>query len=412
MNGGTAMYERPAWVRRINAMGDAIGGRGRDIVTIDATLLDTATTITGLDDYGDDDGWRDAFMKLVDALDTEAQLHLVGRLMCRHDLLRHLSTRLRVIDAAKRAPEIADEAITAPIVITGPARSGTSILQELLAQDPRLRCPLAWEMAYPTHPRDDAAPRRWTETEFDLWGDVQPEFLAIHEMDATLPEECLWLMAPAIDMGFWTTCTNIPSWFAWRASTDVAPVYRFHRRMLQTLQHVAPDEPRTWVLKSPVHLSRLAPIFAEYPDARVIHTHRDPVKTMPSSASAVYGGRWLRSDAIDPLPTGTMVGFGLQMSLDAVRAQRTSGAIPDDRIVDVHYLDLLRTPVDAMAALYERLGLTFRDEDADRIRAYLAARPQHKHGVHRYRAEDFGLDVTDLRTRFAPYVAHYGIEEE
>jgi hypothetical protein len=133
---------------------------------------------------------------------------------------------------------------------------------------------------------------------------------------------------------------------------------------------------------------------------------------VPSSASAVYGGRWLRSDAVEPLATGRSVGVGLQMILNGVAAQRSHGELPESQFADLHYLDLLRDPITTMRAAYERLGLPFGDDLPARFRAYLDARPQHKHGVHRYRPEDFGMDAADLRTRFAPYTDRYGVEPE
>ena len=110
--------------------------------------------------------------------------------------------------------------------------------------------------------------------EFDLWGDVQPEFRAVHDLDARLPEECLWLMAPQFDLGFWATNVDVPSWMAYRAFTDPAPTYAMHRAFVQVLQGGAPT---SWLFKSPVHLGRLPALLAEYPDARIIRTHRDPL---------------------------------------------------------------------------------------------------------------------------------------
>ena len=74
---------------------------------------------------------------------------------------------------------------------------------------------------------------------------MNPAFAAVHELRADLPEECLWLFAPEFDTGFWATCTNIPSFLAWRAGTDPLPTYRWHRRMLQVLQRqrVRPGPP-------------------------------------------------------------------------------------------------------------------------------------------------------------------------
>ena len=79
--------------------------------------------------------------------------------------------------------------IEAPIVVTGPARSGTTILFELLGLDPGLRTPVATDVLHPAPPAgvDDAARFAMTESEQELWADVQPEFAAIHELRSDLP---------------------------------------------------------------------------------------------------------------------------------------------------------------------------------------------------------------------------------
>jgi Sulfotransferase family len=48
--------------------------------------------------------------------------------------------RLRAQEWIRRHPEILQETITAPIVVVGMMRSGTTLLQRLLAADPRLHC--------------------------------------------------------------------------------------------------------------------------------------------------------------------------------------------------------------------------------------------------------------------------------
>jgi hypothetical protein len=40
-------------------------------------------------------------------------------------------------------------------------------------------------------------------------------------------------------------------------------------------------------------------LWETYPDASVIMTHRDPVKTLPSGLSTLATVRWLRSDHVD-----------------------------------------------------------------------------------------------------------------
>jgi hypothetical protein len=396
---GEVTFERPDWVRRINDMAPGVGG-ATSLVALDPDqLLAQAMEATGVDDFGDSE-WEEPYRSLVEGLGTEARLHVVGRLMCRHDLLRHLCTRLRLVDAHRRDPTLAETPVPAPIFITGPARSGTSILQELLALDPALRAPLAYEMAYPVVPEgtSDDTRRAWAECEFDLWADVHPGFAAIHSLEVALPEECLWLVAPQIDHGFWTTNTNTPSFTAFRAMRDPVPVYECHRRFVQVLQG---GQPATWVFKSPMHLARLPALFAVYPDARILRTHRDPAKTMPSSVSTLVHGRWTRSDHVDARDIATSAVFGLSLMLNGIAAP--GAALPPDLLAD---------PVGAISRAYDTLGLTMGPDVPDRIDAYLAARPQGHAGTHRYSLAEYGLDAATIRTDLAPYLDAFAVPAE
>ncbi|HEX4432152.1 MAG TPA: sulfotransferase [Frankiaceae bacterium] len=402
---------RPDWARRLIAMGPNVGGAQHLIPLDPDELIATAKNATGLADFGSPT-WEEPFRLLVAALDTEARLHALGRLMSRNDLLRHLSTRLLVVDAAARNPAITEERVSAPVFITGPARSGTSILHELLGEDPALRAPLAWEMAHPFPPPPGTADdrREWAEPEFDLWADVNPAFGAVHELKASLPEECLWLLAPEFDSGFWATNSDIPSFLGWRAGSDPLPAYRMHKLMLQVLQHQSEQPARPWALKSPMHLMRLQALFAVYPDARVILTHRDPVKTVTSSVSTLAAGRWVRSNDVDTEQIAASSGFGLSFMLNALVEQRPQ--LPAGQVADLHYLDLISDPVAAIESAYASLGLPFDPALPDKIRSYLASRPQHKHGEHRYSAADFGLDPAEIRQSFLPYTDAFNVRYE
>ncbi len=396
-------YTRPDWVRRLNAMGDSVGGPERLVPFDPEALIRTAIDSTGgLADFGDFDGdWHGRFLSLVENLET-ARLHALGRLMTRQELLRGLRTRLLLARARRERPGIADEAIHAPIVITGPPRSGTSILFELLALDPQARAPRAWEGIHPV-PFDGHGPealRAMAECEQELWADVQPEFAAIHELRADLPVECVTLTLPSFTGGHWGMIANMPEWVA-----DYPATMDYHRALLQTLQHGGP--PRTWVLKTPLYLVFIDLLFATYPDAWVVHTHRDPLKTEPSSLSTLATVRWERSDAAELPEAGT--GLGDMMIVLAKR--REAGQLPD-RIVDSQFSELLADPVSAVERLYGQMGRRFLPEHADAIRRYVADKPQGKFGRHRYSAEEWGFDPAALREKMRPYTDHYGVALE
>ena len=283
-----------------------------------------------------DGDWQARFTSLIAELEATGKLHALGRLMTRQELLRGLRTRLLLTHARNETPAIADEKIEAPLVITGPPRSGTSILFELLALDPNARAPLAWEVLHPV-PFDgatEAARRAMAECEQEFWADVQPEFAAIHELRSDLPVECVTLTLPGFSGGHWGMIANIPNWEA-----DYPATMDYHRALLQTLQHGGP--PRNWVLKTPLYLVFIDLLFATYPDAWVVHTHRDPLKTEPSSLSTLATVRWERSDEVE-LPEAGGAGLGDMMILLAKR--RAAGELPD-RIVDSHFTELMADPV-------------------------------------------------------------------
>src|ERR687898_915028 len=182
-------YRRPDWVRRMNAMGSAAGG-ARDLVPLDASaMIDAVRASTGIADPGDlgDGDWD-------------------GRLMTREELMRGLRTRFLLGEQRRRDPSVADEAIEAPIVVTGPARSGTTILFELLGLDPGLRTPVATDVLHPVPARGVDATARFamTESEQEFWADVQPEFAAIHELGSDLPVECITICAPSFAGNHWS----------------------------------------------------------------------------------------------------------------------------------------------------------------------------------------------------------------
>jgi len=143
--------EHPDWVRRLNLFGDAVG-QPRDIVSLDAAeLLAIARATTQLDDLGETDwpGWTETYERMLASIDAESQLHLLGRLLTRSEVLRVLQTWLRLNHEWAATPAIATLPVEQPIFVVGPPRTGTTILLELLALDPQLRAPIAYEALYP-----------------------------------------------------------------------------------------------------------------------------------------------------------------------------------------------------------------------------------------------------------------------
>jgi hypothetical protein len=401
-------YTRPDWVRRLNAMADA-GGSAVAMIPIDAgSLIDDARVSTGVDAFADlgDGDWEGRLRALVAAINA-SDLTVVGRLMTREELLRALRTRLHLGAERRRDPSVAAEQIVAPIVVTGPARSGTTILFELLALDSGLRSPIATDVLHPALPASlDAAKRRaMTESEQELWADVQPEFAAIHELRADLPVECITITAPSFAGGHWSMLLDEPG--EWMP--DPGPDFAFHRAVLQSVQHGKPA--RQWLLKTPAYVMLFDELLKSYPDASVVFTHRDPAKTMPSTVSTTAMVRWIRSDTVDIAGMADIIDAVFSAGLNAVAERHNAGSLPE-RAGHVRFTDLMTDPIAAIAAAYGGIGRDFTDDHRAAVVRYLEDKPRGKHGRHEYTAAEWGYDAHALRDGLATYITTFGIASE
>ena len=406
----TDRLTRPDWVRRINLMAGSIGGNARHLVPIDAAdLLAQAEATLGSMPAGDlgDPRWQARFEALVAAINA-SPMHVIGRLITKQELLRSLRARLLVTAAIDTNPAITETPVAAPVIVTGPARSGTSILFELLALDPDLRGPTAAEALHPV-PLPEAGhvpePIVLSECEQEFWADVQPEFQALHELRSDLPVECVTITQGSFCGFHWSMIGSLGDWMP-----DPIVNYAYERQFLQVLQHGA--GPTQWVLKTPAHLMLLPLLFAEFNDAWVVQTHRDPAKTIPSTVSTSSMIQWLRTDDVDVHHAAQNVLATFAAGLNGSVKLRKSGAVPAERFVDIHFVGLMSDPVATLRAAYAQMGRDFTGDHAAAVLDYLANKPKGKFGVHRYQPEDWGFTADGLRATMAPYTQHFNVTNE
>lgn len=403
------------WVTHLNLAGAHLGPQF--VAPLSAgTLLDEAKALTGLSDFGDD-GFEEGLRVLVDALNSEANLTLTGRLISGEEIRRVLQSRLRVIDFENRHPEVADEPIIEPLFIVGMGRTGSTILHQYLSTDGSHRAPLVWEMRLPC-PLDESAPPEtdraariaWSDAETELFYDVDESLRAKHEQRSDLPEECSQLMAYEFRSGHFYSRNNIPSYAVWNSQTAVKPALEMHKRILKVLQFQDGGR-RRWVLKYGGHMPYLPELLEVYPDARIIHTHRDPVAVVRSFVSLMASTRLMRCDEFDAVTSSELLNASMSRIVEKIIAERAEGTIPEKQIADIHFRRLVADPVGEVRRAYEGLGLSFTSENAAAIENYASAHPRGEHGGHDYAYAD-AIDLARERQRYANYVRHYAIEEE
>ncbi|MCU0789327.1 MAG: sulfotransferase [Verrucomicrobia bacterium] len=397
---------RPPSIRLVNALGVAATSLRLVDGQMDADqLMARACRQTGLEDFGPAD-FLEPLRILVECYNTEARLNFIGRMSAKTYLLQLLENRLRVEQDRKEHPAIARQQIQAPVFILGLPRTGSTLLFELMAQNAALRAPLSWEVMLPSPPPRaesfQSDPRiRKAQRMLDWVERIAPEFKHIHEVGALRPQECLPITSQAFRSIQFHTTNHLPTYQAWLNAADLTPAYEYHRRMLQQFQAFGPRG--TWVLKAPAHLFGIAEIFRVYPDARIVQTHRDPVRVIGSIASHCVSLRQAFSEQLDLDNIGSTWCWLWSLGLERTFKFRREHPELEERFLDVPYEDLTRDPVAAVERIHQRFELPVSQGAFDRVRAYLAEHPKGRHGTHRYQLEDYGLDPGRVLARFAGY---------
>jgi hypothetical protein len=406
---------RPLGVRALNGAGAALRGLGLPVVRLDPdTLSGRARRRARLDDFGDQ-RFHEGLQRLVHALEDEARLTLLGRLVARDEIVRLLANRLQLTDVLRRHPEIQRASVARPLFILGLPRTGTSILHELLAQDPQNRVPMTWEVMHPFPPPEAAtyeSDPRIATVEKHLAGidRLIPGFRSMHPMGARLPQECVAITQHELGSLVWPTTHRVPGYAAWLDGIDHGPVYAAHRRWLQYLQWKAPAQ--RWMLKSPGHLWTLDALLREYPDACIVQTHRDPLRVLASLVSLVCTLRSIATDDIDPHEVGAEWSVRLADGMYRTMAVRDRGLLPPAQVFDMHFRDFLRDEIAMVRRIYGHFGMELSREAEARMRRFLGDNRADKHGRHTYSLALGGLDEATERARYAAYQERYEIPSE
>jgi hypothetical protein len=379
-------------------------------------LVAEAVDRAGADDFGEPT-WQEGLDILLDDLRSEGRLHELGVEVVATDVVNNLANRLGILAWRRAHPEVADGPVDHPIVIVGQPRTGTTILYDLLALDPSLRAPLTWEVDKPLPPPETATYRadpRIAEVEETLamTDMLIPGFRSFHPMGATLAQECVRITAGEFRSMIFPIQFRARTYNRWLLhEADLAPAYRWHRIYLQHLQSRHPAQ--QWLLKSPAHLWHLDELVAEYPDALIVQTHRDPLKVIASTSALAAHLRRMASDQPDIVEIAADYSDDIFLGLDRGIDFRDRGVIPPERIVDVQFSSFIADPIDAVRSIYDALGRELDGSTEQVMRDFLAANPgDGGGGGTRYRFGDTGLDPDALRERAAPYQERFGVESE
>jgi Sulfotransferase family len=378
-------------------------------------LIATARSETGLESLGpEEDAMREALTKLVDALEGEARLDTAGEQMVTGSILELLRSRLGVEEAYREHPEIEDQEVESVLFGLGLPRTASTLLINVLAQDPAIRYLRAWESWAPTPPPDLATesedPRIGAaQARVDMLSRMVPSLKTMLPLSATGPVECMELLAMSFRSQALDTMAHTPSFGAWVLECDMGPAYRYHRRTLKMLQWRRP--PGRWRLKTPLHMFGLESLAEVYPQARFVMTHRDPARVIPSVATLVHA--LAPSNRLDEESWRKYVGAS-QVEDWAVGIQRLMDFRErhgDDRFFDIGFRAFNQDPIGQIEALYAWLGETFTTPARSAMNEWLAHNERERAATKppQYDADSFGLDADEIRSQFASYLERHPV---
>ena len=321
-----------------------------------ADLLAEAMHAAQLTDLGPT--WPDqAFTVLARSLDSEARLTAVGRRLAHRQLVRDARTRLRVVDALKRHPEVLDRPLRRPILMINLPRAGSTLLQFLLARAPEVRSLWPWEASDPAaaaegSPDEIESVRRSTRRSYQMVRRLVPRYGDIHPMGSDEPEECNLLLARSFAALDLAAIYDVPSYADYLLASDLHSAYAEMRAQVQLMQGTEP--PRSWVLRTPALLFATDAALAAFPDAIVIQLHRDPLVCLTSYCSLAATLRQANSEEVDPLALGPRWMELWAQGVERSMAARES-APATTTFLDFDYRDLIATP----ASVVERIRRTW-----------------------------------------------------
>jgi hypothetical protein len=404
----------PRYADDVRAILDFMEDAGSQLVLEPAGLKQAAMAETGLDDFGAAD-FEPRLELLCRAMREEGGFNGAGVLQQHTFIAGLLKNRLLVEDLVTRHPEILDEQISAPIIICGLPRTGTTHLHNLMSADPALRSLPYWESLEPVlaereRPGPGQPDPRLERTAVALgFLDIAlPYFNRMHEMTVEHAHEEIQLLAIDFSSMLFDTTAPMPLWRDGYLARDQRPSYDYLVRVLKVLQWLRGGT--RWVLKSPQHLEQFPVLADTFPDGTFVVTHRDPVSVTTSMLTMIAYTARLARDRVDVEVIGRYWSDRLERMLRTSAAEHD--ALPADQTVDVHFDEFMADDLAVVQRVYDVAGQPLDGASRSAMAAFMAEHPRGRFGTVEYDLTPFGLDRAELRRTLSFYTERFGVTEE
>ncbi len=377
-------------------------------------LHDLVAAEVGHDDFGPDD-YLPGLNALLQSMDYDPHFTPQGRRIAWGHVVGVLKGRASAIGSMKAHPGFDARAIVSPVIITGVPRTGTTALHRLMAVDPRFQGLQTWLLDSPM-PRPPV--EQWdTYPEFRRSVALQaaryaaaPQKRAAHHVAAEEVHECCMLLRQSFVSNIWSCAWSAPTYDAWWSGRGEASAYDHYRRCVRLIGANDPD--KRWLLKNPGHIENLDLLFAIFPDAKVIQTHRDPAKALPSLVSLMMGAHAVMEEDRGDQRGAIMLARETSKWSNAVRKAQAVAERHPGQVLDVVHADFHARPMTVLERIYDFIGMDIPEATRAGFAQRIEDKPELRHGAHRYAIADYGMTEAQAREPFGDYVQRFDLLEK
>jgi hypothetical protein len=380
-------------------------------------IIESVQRKTGLTDFGSE-SYLDNLKKFLSCFDDASNFNYTGRMLLNIESVELSLKRLLYLEKDfQKHPEILKIPLERPFIILGFPRTGTTLLQNLLCLHTGCRWIRKWELLTPFPSKrsdwggaNDYRPTFYKDKIEPQIRKLAPKMDTIHSLDS--PKECAELLMTTFMahemLGFYYDVKKYREWLGTISEEETRSSYHFYKRQLQHMSWYQPGS--HWVLKSIDHLVNLAHLLEIFPDAQIIHLHRDPLKVVPSYSSLVYyiQSQYQITKDVSPEKTGQHTLSTLSRWGEKGMAFRKKNH-PSPNFIDIQYLELVKDPIGVVKNIYEHFDTQFPGDMESKLTDWLDKNHGKNRLKHKYSPDKFGLTVEKIDREFEDYCNYFQV---
>jgi hypothetical protein len=191
----------------------------------------------------------------------------------------------------------------------------------------------------------------------------------------------------------------------WLLQQDMESPYLEFKRQLKLLSAQQPTE--HFVLKCPEHLWFLDSLLKVFPDACVVWTHRDPVASIASYCSLISLNRRTFYGSYDPHKLGEHISERFFSGVE--RAMKVYSEQHQDRFFHVNFETLVEDPTAIVKQVCSKFNYNYSANTDAAIDEWQNNSRKDKRGQHKYSAERYGLNPSEIHSRYSQYIERFQI---